>query len=103
MRILATAILLTSTAALAEPTDGIVTSAPTPSYELGLRIGGYGFRREGDMRPGDGWTQCRMNGFGVFGTRSLPGPLFVEAGLDMYSSASEPDPRDLPVDRTSGL
>lgn len=103
MRIFAAAILLSSTAVLAEPVDGIVSSAPTPSYELGLRIGGYGFRREGDMRPGDGWTECRMNGFGVFGTRSLTGPLFLEAGLDMYTSAAEPDERDLPVDRTSGL
>lgn len=89
-------LLLIPTAAAAGPA----------SYELGLRVGGYGFHREGDNRPGQGWTECRMNGLGVFGTRSLTGPLFVEAGLDMYSSADIPlpaEPTDLPVDRTSGL
>ncbi len=90
-------ILLAPAAALAEP---------TPTYELGLRIGGYGFHREGDSRPGEGWSECRMNGLGVFGGRTLSGPLFVEAGLDMYSTANGPigpEPTDLPIDRTSGL
>jgi len=84
----------------------IPTSAAAEGYELGLRVGGYGFHREGDNRPGEGWTECRMNGLGVFGTRQLTGPLFVEAGLDMYSSADgplAPEATDLPVDRTSGL
>lgn len=80
-----------------------VAKAAAPTYELGVRIGGYGFRREGDTRPGSGWTLCRMNGFGVFGTRSLPGPFFVEAGLDMYTAADVTNPMDLPIDRTSGL
>ncbi len=47
-----------------------------------------------------------MNGLGVFGGRTLRGPLFVEAGLDMYSTANGPigpEPTDLPIDRTSGL
>ena len=44
-----------------------------------------------------------MNGFGVFGTRTVTGPLFVEAGLDMYTSANVENAMDLPIDRTSGL
>lgn len=101
-----TILLLAPAAALAEP-PSLTKSAPQqPTYELGIRIGGYGFKREGDNRPGQGWSECRMNGFGLFGTRSLLGPLFVEAGLDMYSSATSPigpEPTDLPIDRTSGL
>jgi hypothetical protein len=100
------AALLTPAAALAEPAEIIAKSADKPTYELGFRVGGYGFKREGDNRPGKGWTECRMNGVGVFGGRTLAGPLFVEAGLDMYSSADLPlgaEPGDLPIDRTSGL
>lgn len=97
-------LLLASSTALAQPSETpVVTASAGPTYELGVRIGGYGFRREGDPRPGEGWTECRMNGLGVFGTRTLPGPLFVEAGLDMYSSADVTDAMDLPIDRTSGL
>lgn len=89
-----------------EPTTTLAKAASGPTYDLGIRIGGYGFHREGDNRPGEGWSQCRMNGLGVFGSRALRGPLFVEAGLDMYSSADgpiAPEPTDLPIDRTSGL
>ncbi len=96
MRLLALATVL----AVAAP-------AAADSYDLGLRVGGYGFKREGDNRPGEGWSECRMNGVGVFAGRSLGrGPLFVEAGLDFYSSADGPiaaEPTDLPVDRMSGL
>lgn len=60
------------------------------TYDVGFRVGGYGFKREGDHTPGSGWTECRMNGVGVFATRALPGPLFLEAGLDMYASADFP-------------
>jgi hypothetical protein len=68
-------------------------------YELGARVGGYGFRRDGEQP----WDECRMNGFGVFGGRTLTGPLFVEAGVDMYSSLDPAQASDLPIDRTSGL
>src|SRR5262245_4763960 len=80
----------------------IVASSATAyadDYELGARVGGYGFRRAGQEE----WSECRMNGFGVFGGRALPGPLFVEAGIDMYSSLPAAQPTDLPIDRTSGL
>src|SRR5688572_8900348 len=70
----------------------------TSGYELGARVGGYGFKQEGQEE----WTECRMNGFGVFGGRDLRGPLFVEAGIDMYNSLA-PMQGDLPIDRTSGL
>lgn len=101
----AAALLLASSVAAAEDTTPM--SSPG-GYEIGARIGGYGFRREGDPTPGEGWTECRMNGFGVFGNKALPGPLFLEAGLDMYSSATAPigspaSANDLPIDRTSGL
>jgi hypothetical protein len=89
-------ILLASTAAAADPQP----------YDLGVRVGGYGFHREGDTSPSSAWTECRMNGLGVFASRGLRGPLFVEAGLDAYTSADFPTEApagDLPVDRMSGL
>lgn len=88
------------------PAASVSAAARAPAYELGVRVGGYGFRREGDARAGEGWTQCRMNGFGVFASRAARGPVFVEAGLDMYSSTeptAEAAAMDLPIDRTSGL
>lgn len=98
----ALALTLLASSAVADPSAPAeapaVTKAAGPTYELGVRIGGYGFRREGDPRPGEGWTECRMNGLGVFGTRTLPGPFFVEAGLDMYSSADVTNPMDLPIE-----
>ncbi|HUS28327.1 MAG TPA: outer membrane beta-barrel protein [Kofleriaceae bacterium] len=84
-----------------------LAAADTP-FEIGARVGGYGFRREGDTSktlgdPHQQWTECRMNGFGMFGGKQLRGPLFVEAGLDLYSSVDAGEPTDLPIDRTSGL
>jgi hypothetical protein len=79
----------------------VASSSPAlaEDYELGARVGGYGFRRDGSAE----WTECRMNGFGVFGGRALAGPLFVEAGLDLYNSIGQTEATDLPIDRTSGL
>ncbi len=79
----------------------VATSATAyaEDFELGARVGGYGFRRDNQ----EDWTKCRMNGFGVFGGRALPGPLFVEAGIDMYSSLAPDSASDLPISRTSGL
>ena len=73
--------------------------AAADNYEMGVRIGGYGFRREGQQI----WDECRMNGFGIFGGRKVTGPLFVEAALDLYGSVGSGQPMDLPVDRASGL
>lgn len=75
------------------------SAAYADSYEMGVRIGGYGFRREGEQI----WDECRMNGFGIFGGRNVRGPLFVEAGLDLYGSVGTGQPMDLPLDRASGL
>ena len=74
-------------------------TAYADKFEIGARVGGYGFRREMEQP----WTECRMNGMGVFGARALPGPLFVEAAIDMYSSVDPAEPTDLPLDRTSCL
>lgn len=73
--------------------------------DIGFRVGGYGFHREGDQSA-DSWTECRMNGVGVFASRDLRGPAFVEGGLDAYVSQAFPTPsgeEDLPIDRMSGL
>jgi hypothetical protein len=84
-------LALTSVAAAEEPVS------------VGVRIGGYGFRREGDSSTENSWTQCRMNGMGVFANRSVRGPLFLEAGLDTYFSTNQAQPTDLPIDRQSAL
>jgi hypothetical protein len=73
--------------------------------DAGFRVGGYGFKREGDTSA-DSWTECRMNGVGVFASHDVRGPAFIEAGLDAYVSQSFPTPApegDLPIDRMSGL
>ena len=89
--------------ASADPVELHATDAPT--YDVGFRIGGYGFRREGDTSA-NSWTECRMNGLGVFASRSLRGPFFAEAGLDAYFSSDfirgEPA-TDVPIDRMSAL
>jgi hypothetical protein len=111
---LSLASLLAPAVAAADPTDAVDTDAtavhagptPAPTYDVGFRIGGYGFRREGDPAPGAGWTECRMNGLGVFGDRALRGPLYLEVGVDGYASSTfiEPSPStDLPIDRISLL
>lgn len=69
-------------------------------YDLGVRVGGYGFRRDG-ASDNEGWSECRMNGFGVFASRALVGPLYVEGGLDAYTSAEPALPEDLPISRMS--
>jgi hypothetical protein len=95
-------IVITLSVLVAAP----AAAEPTPTYDMGFRVGGYGFKREGDSRPGEGWTECRMNGLGVFASRALRGPLFIELGVDLYTSAEFPLPAsemDLPIDRMSGI
>ncbi len=93
----------------AEPAAAVTAAsadAAPGALAVGFRVGGYGFRREGDPRPGAGWTECRMNGVGVFVQRDLRGPLFVEGGLDAYFTQAlimASPATDLPVDRLSGL
>nr|HEX4314120.1 outer membrane beta-barrel protein [Kofleriaceae bacterium] len=102
------ASLTASLTAAADPDQlSLVTgNGAQPTYDIGFRVGGYGFRREGDKTPAEGWTECRMNGFGLFADRVVRGPIYVEAGLDAYSSSNliEASPTtDLPIDRMSGL
>lgn len=98
--------------ALADEPDRVEARSEASTYDLGFRVGGYGFRRATnrpveDPQPGHqvtgDWSECRMNGFGLFATRALAGPLFVEAGVDAYFSQGTPPAGDLPVDRASGL
>jgi len=117
MRLLTLGVLVAASAASARVASAdspdAAPAAPPPSaaarpatYDLGIRIGGYGFKRESGDPAGDGWTECRMNGFGVFASRAVGGPLFVEAGLDMYASIDPPAEAadmDLPINRMSGL
>jgi hypothetical protein len=95
----------TAATAYADPSSVTTRVNSAPSFSLGVRVGGYGFRREGDTSASS-WTECRMNGLGVFGNHRLRGPFFVEGGLDVYTSQNFPtpaNPNDLPIDRSSGL
>jgi hypothetical protein len=94
--------LAVSGSAAAEPPSAGVTAAAEASYSFGVRIGGYGFRRDTDSANAN-WDECRMNGLGLFGQRKLSGPLFVEAGLDTYFSVGQGQPTDLTLDRESAL
>jgi len=91
MRILLASLIAVTSTAAADP------------MSIGFRVGGYGFRREGASSETQSWDQCRMNGLGLFGNRSVRGPLFVEAGLDTYFSTNQTQPTDLPIDRQSAL
>jgi len=105
MRLSLALLVLVSSPALAEPEGSVTARTAASGYDIGVRIGGYGFRREGDTSSAN-WNECRMNGIGLFATHGLTGPLFLEAGLDAYFSASFPiggSAMDLPIDRTSGL
>jgi hypothetical protein len=87
------------------PPGGSDAEGRRGEIDLGFRVGGYGFRREGDTSA-KSWNECRMNGIGMFASHGLTGPLFLEAGLDAYFSADFPiagNAGDLPIDRTSGL
>jgi len=98
------ALTVVSGAAAADPEGETPAgaAAQTGTYAFGVRVGGYGFRREGDTSSNN-WNECRMNGLGVFGQRALRGPFFVEAGLDTYFSIGQGEPTDLPIDRENVL
>ncbi|HEY1546827.1 MAG TPA: hypothetical protein VGG28_03370 [Kofleriaceae bacterium] len=87
---------------------GSATASADELYSIGARVGGYGFRRAEDPgltegALGDSWSECRMNGLGLFVDRALAGPWFVEGGLDTYFSIGQGEPTDLPLDRESLL
>jgi hypothetical protein len=65
---------------------------------FGARVGGYGFQsHDGSAR----WDDCRMNGFGVFGTLDANRYLFGEAAIDFYAAA--PDHLEHGMDRVSTI
>ncbi len=82
---------------------------------MGVRIGGYGFREAaqateapGKEASGTGWQACRMNGLGIFASRSSGKTFFIEGGFDTYFTDSFPTPEamgnyDTPIDRSSVL
>jgi hypothetical protein len=105
-----TAAVAGPSVAAADPADAatVIASTTAPSlYDVGFRVGGYGFRREGDPTPGEGWTECRMDGIGVFADRTLRGPVYLEAGVDGYTSSTlfetAAQKMDAPIDRISLL
>lgn len=82
---------------------------------VGARVGGYGFR---EMAPANamaeksttGWEACRMNGLGVFATKTLTKSkiFFAEGAIDTYFTDAFPTGEstgnyDTPIDRVSGL
>ncbi|HEY4240185.1 MAG TPA: hypothetical protein VGM88_10230 [Kofleriaceae bacterium] len=79
------------------------SAAADPDSAIGVRVGGYGFRRDGAVSTQGDWNECRMNGFGLFGTRTVRGPLFLEGGIDAYFSAGTAESTDLPISRDSAL
>jgi hypothetical protein len=88
LAVTATSITLSGPAAAEEP---------SVSYSFGARAGGYGFRNT--EQPDQGaWDDCRMDGAGVFGQRSLTRYLFAEVGFDLYTAQ---DPTLM--DRISGI
>ena len=110
MRFTTIVLVLVSGTAVASPeadsesiSSSSSQSASATPVSVGFRIGGYGFRREGQPSFANDWTECRMNGLGVFANRNVHGPLFLEAGLDTYFSTDQAERTDLPIDRQSVL
>jgi hypothetical protein len=93
-------LVAVSGVAVADPSP--VAATPDAPFAVGVRVGGYGFRRANDTST-NAWNECRMNGLGVFAQREVRGPLYLEAGLDAYSSVGPGEVTDLPIDRQSAL
>lgn len=102
-------------AALALPCLHAATAAAEPMVEkqatadsvhaFGVRVGGYGFRAP-EADAAHRWSDCRMNGLGLFAERRLSHHAFVEAGTDVYFADTTilADPQQAGgMDRLSGL
>lgn len=93
------AVSVSSVAAADDSPSLSAAAAPDSTYAIGMRVGGYGFKREGSQA----WDECRMNGLGIFAQRALRGPVFVEAGLDSYFTIGQGQTTDLPIDRQNAI
>lgn len=105
------AVLLIGAAAAADPIFGTDdpprdsgtgkprTRADTEHWRpgFGARVGGYGFAHP-DGKSSK-WDDCRMNGFGAFGTLDVNRYFFGELSLDFYRAA--PDVAASGMDRVS--
>jgi hypothetical protein len=83
----------------------LTASMRTAHHSFGFRVGGYGFRNTTHPDKGE-WDDCRMNGVGLFGQRTLTKHLFAEAAFDIYSAEDLEEQLDsgAPVmDRVSGI
>jgi len=96
------ALLLGSTAFIT--LSGAAHAEPSVSYSFGARAGGYGFRNTDDPAMGQ-WDDCRMDGAGLFGQRTLTRFLFAELGFDLYTArdAIPVEGMPAPMDRISGI
>lgn len=63
-----------------------VTASSGPTFGVGARVGGYGFREvdQGALS----WNDCRMNGTGLFGTLDVGEHLFGELSADLYHATA---------------
>ncbi len=85
LRGLAFALLLSPLPATADDaTAAAHAETAGHGFGFGARIGGYGFR---EPKPGEiDWTDCRMDGLGVFATMETDDHFFGEAELDYYQA-----------------
>ena len=103
----ATVLVVLGADARADETS-VAVARPAPTYAVGARVGGYGFRGTPDAGERSDWDACRMGGIGVFVTRTLARHFFVEAGVDAYftderrGGAVDPD-EAWTLDRVSAL
>jgi hypothetical protein len=61
--------------------------SPVPALAedaFGVRVGGYGFRKPSAEETD--WTDCRMDGLGLFAGTTFGDHLFAEVGLDFYQA-----------------
>lgn len=90
----------------AEPMAKIERQSPS-GYSFGFRVGGYGFRDPNAAEASQKWSDCRMNGLGLFGQKKLSRHAFLEAGGDVYFADNFPVGQSTahgqPMDRLSGL
>lgn len=59
-----------------------------PTFGIGARVGGYGFREVRDDKLS--WQDCRMNGTGVFATLDFTRHFFGEVSADLYHATAGP-------------